>query len=121
MGKKPTRYFSSLQEAHVASLLGGKTTPNSGATPFFKGDVVAGDFLIECKAVTSERDSFSVKRGWIEALESERVGMRKPHCALAFQFAPQKSGSPANRNYFVVDEGTFAMLLGLYAKDGGSR
>ncbi len=30
---KPTRYFSSKQEKTVAKAIGGKTTPNSGATP----------------------------------------------------------------------------------------
>lgn len=114
MGKKTTRYFSSLQEEHIASLLNGKTTPNSGATPFFKGDVVAGDFLIECKTTSTSKGSFSIKEDWIEALESERIGMRKTYSALAFQFSPQDSGKPFNRNYFVMDEDTFLMLFNAY-------
>ena len=32
MNKNSTRYFSTKQEKHVAKKLGGKRTPNSGAT-----------------------------------------------------------------------------------------
>ena len=37
--KKPTRYYSKKQEDQVAKSLGGKTTKNSGATLFQKGDL----------------------------------------------------------------------------------
>lgn len=33
MNKSATRYFSNKQEKHIAKELGGKQTPNSGATP----------------------------------------------------------------------------------------
>lgn len=119
MGNRPTRYFSTTQEQAVAKALGGKTTPNSGATPFFKGDVVAGDFLIECKTTTVCKESFSIKREWLDAVNRERIEMRKGYCALAFQFAPQGTFSSigADNNYYVVDEYTFmAMKAALEAQ-----
>lgn len=121
MGKKPTRYFSSLQEEHIARMLDGKCQPNSGATPFFKGDVVAGDFLVECKTTTVCKESFSIKEEWLSGLNGERIQMRKPYCALAFQFAPQDSMKPFNKNYFVVDEDTFLALYNAYAAIRESR
>ena len=37
----PTRHFSKLQEDTVAKAIGGKRTPNSGATPWSKSDVLS--------------------------------------------------------------------------------
>lgn len=37
---QPTRYYSKKQEDAVAKNLNGKRTPNSGATPFVKGDYI---------------------------------------------------------------------------------
>lgn len=111
MNNKPTRYYSTTQEKHVASLLGGRVQPNSGATPFFKGDVVARDFLVECKTTTTCKESFSIKKEWLEGVNLERIELRKGYCALAFQFAPQELGQPHANNYFVVDEYTFRKML----------
>lgn len=117
--KKPTRYYSSKQEEHVARLLGGKTQPNSGATPFFKGDVIAKGFVVECKTSTSVKESFSIKREWLEGVDKERMEMRQPFCALAFQFCPQDMGEPFNRNWYVVDEYTFQLMLESLVKEHG--
>ena len=56
-----TRYYSQKQESNVAKLVDGKQTPNSGATPFIKGDVTTKDFIIECKTTMTNKDSYSVK------------------------------------------------------------
>lgn len=37
---KPTKYYSELQEKHVAKALDGKKVPASGAAKFVAGDVV---------------------------------------------------------------------------------
>lgn len=102
---KPTRYFSSHQEDKVAKLLGGRTQPNSGATPFFKGDVIAKDFVIECKTTTKLQRSFSIKWEWLADTETERIQMRKGYCALAFSFCEK------GKNFFVVDEDTFRKMF----------
>ena len=102
---KPTRFYSSAQEEAVAKLLGGHTQPNSGATPFFKGDVIAKDFVVECKTTTTPKKSFSIKKEWLEGVNTERIELRKGYCALAFQYAPE------GVNYFVVDEYTFVKMF----------
>ena len=72
---KPTRYFSKSQERRVARQLDGKRQPNSGATPFYKGDVVTQDFLIECKTKTTDCKSFTVKEDWLLKNEEEAFAM----------------------------------------------
>ena len=47
-----TRDYSSKQEKAVANYLDAKLTPNSGATPFKKGDMITEDSIIECKTKT---------------------------------------------------------------------
>ena len=81
-----TRKFSYKQEKKVAKQLGGRVQPNSGATPFLKGDVISDNWLIECKTQLTSKNSMSIKREWLEKLEEERLAMRKPNMALAFNF-----------------------------------
>ena len=68
---KPTRYYSKQQEKKVAKYVGGKRQPNSGATPFYKGDVITDEFLIECKTKTKDCKSFTVKEDWLLKNEEE--------------------------------------------------
>ena len=102
---KPTRFYSNKQEKKVAKALGGKQQSNSGATPFYKGDVTTNDWLIECKTATSEKSSFSIKREWLEKNREEAFAMGKSYNALAFDF-----GDNGN-TYYVVDQKTFKTLL----------
>jgi len=100
-----TRKFSKRQENFVAKKLNGKVQPNSGATPFCKGDVVTDNWLIECKTSTKSTKSMSIKKEWLDKLEEERFAMRKSNMALAFNFGPEES------IYYVVNEKTFKQLL----------
>ena len=102
--RKPTRAFSKRQESGVAKALGGSRTPNSGATPWIKGDVIAGDFLIECKTKTKPSESIAVHKEWLEKNSAEALMMGKRYSAVAIQFGP------GERNYFVIDEELFAIL-----------
>ena len=104
--KNCTRYFSSRQEKHVAKAVGGKVTANSGATPFSKGDVSNNTWLIECKTCMSERQSFSIKREWLDKNEEECFAMGKEHSALCFNF-----GEPHNvKNFYIINEDEFRRL-----------
>lgn len=106
MAKKgTTRYYSSKQEEYIAKLLGGRTTPNSGAAHHVGGDVLAGDWLIECKTTTRPKESFSIKKDWITKNERERRDLQKPYSAICFQF--EEDGE----NYFIVNEKIFKELL----------
>lgn len=102
--KEATRYFSSKQEQYVANLLGGRTVSGSGSPHFCGGDVIADDWLIECKTSMKPKESFSIKKEWIEKNERERMDLQIPYSALVFQF--EEDGT----NYFVLDEKTFRKM-----------
>ena len=84
MSKYSTRYFSSQQEKQVAKAVGGRKVANSGATAFNKGDVTTNNFLLECKTCTTEKQSFSIKRDWLDKNREEAFAMNKMYNALAF-------------------------------------
>ena len=107
MRPRPTRYYSKRQENKVAKEIGGNRTANSGATAFQKGDVVLDDWLIECKTATSEKQSFSIKRDWLEKNREEAFAMRKTYNALCFDY-----GDGGSR-YYVIDEKTFKEIMEL--------
>lgn len=98
---KPTRHYSKKQEKSVAKAIGGRTTPNSGATPFSKGDVTADNWLIECKTCVKDQKTFSMHEEWFDKNQSEAIFMHKEYSAVVFSFGPDKP------NYYCVDEQTF--------------
>ena len=101
-----TRRYSKAQESRVAKNLKGKRQSNSGATPFFKGDVVTEHFCIECKTSMTEKKSTSIKREWIEGIKEEAFAMGKPHLALAFNYG----GLDNPENFYIIDERLFNQL-----------
>jgi len=101
---KPTRYYSKQQEKKVAKYVGGKRQPNSGATPFYKGDVITDEFLIECKTKTTDCKSFTIKEDWLLKNEEEAFAMNRDS-ALCFDFGPS-----ANKRYYIVSERLFDLL-----------
>jgi hypothetical protein len=111
---KPTRFYSSKQEKYVAKEIGGKTTANSGATPFQKGDIVHEQFLIECKTKTSPSSSISIKKEWLDKLKEEARFMGKEFSTLIFNFEPN------GENYAILPLQTFNIFLELLkeAQDG---
>ena len=104
MDKKPTRYYSRKQEERTAKNLGGKPTPNSGAPAFCGGDVKLNDFLIECKTMTSEKQSMSIKKEWLIKNEEEAFAQHKRFSALAFDFG-------GDENYYIINEKTFKYFI----------
>lgn len=84
-----TRYYSAKQETEVSRYLNGYLTPNSGATPFKKGDILLDDTIIECKTKTRPTVSFAVKKEWLLEVQKEAVQMGKPYWALIFDFGSQ--------------------------------
>lgn len=104
---KPTRFYSNRQEKKVAKAIGGRQTANSGATKFAKGDVNTDLFLIECKTCMTDKKSFSIKEDWLIKNKEEAFDMGKSYNALVFNFGPN------SQNYYVLDEYTFKIMLGL--------
>jgi hypothetical protein len=103
----PTRHFSRRQEEAVAKATGGKRTPNSGATDFGgKSDVdIANLFNIECKTKTSNSESISIKKEWINKNKREALFDGNPYSAIAFNFGPD------SENYYIIDEYLFLELI----------
>ena len=87
--KKPTRHYSSMQEKSVASAIGGRKTPNSGATPNVKGDVLTKDWIVECKTCEKSQKSFTMKKEWFEKNKAEGMFMDKNYSAVVFNFGPR--------------------------------
>lgn len=103
--KQPTRYYSNKQEKRVAKEFGGKQTSNSGATPFQKSDVLLDDWNIECKTKTSDSETISIKKEWLEKNNKEGLFMGKKYSALMFNFGPSDK-----ENYVIIDERLFKEL-----------
>ena len=105
--KEPTRSFSKKQEDYVAKKFSGARVKNSGATAFAKGDVNLDKqgFLIECKTKTTPSESISIRKDWLEKNVREALFMGKPYSALAFNFGPNE------KNYYIIDEELFELLL----------
>lgn len=107
---RPTRFYSDRQEKHIAKVTDGKQIANSGATPFSKGDIRTEQFLIEAKTCVSEKQSFSIKKEWLEKNEEERFAMGKDYSALAFNFGDDV-------NYYIISEKLFVKLLNLLKEE----
>lgn len=109
---RPTRFYSNKQEKTVAKAVGGKQTANSGATAFYKGDVVIpSTMLIECKTATKEQKSFTIQKEWIKKNREEAFETGLPHSALAFDFGDQKE------QYYVIDLKLFNKLVTLLKEE----
>ena len=108
-----TRKYSKAQEDRVAKSVQGKRQANSGATPFFKGDVKTDLFCIECKTATTEKASMSIKREWIDKLKEETFAMGRRFWSLVFNFG----GLHNSENFYIIDEGTFRKLQDLLRKE----
>lgn len=117
--KISTRFFSSQQEKKVADIIGGKPTPNSGATKYQKGDIAKSadysdpenyaaqeSWLIEAKTSMTPKQSFSIKKQWLETLKEEAFQAGKMNYALAFSYGPKQE------NYYILTEDKFKQLFG---------
>ena len=106
--KNCTRAFSDKQEKDVCNLLNAQQQSNSGAGKFNKGDVVQieANMLIECKTATANKESFSIKKEWIEKNKNEGFSKRLPNHAIAFNFGPD-----SKENYFVINSRLMQFLV----------
>ena len=109
---KTTREASTLQEKKIAKALGGRRTPNSGATKFYKGDVViSSEWLIEAKTAMQPKKSFSIKKEWLTKMKEEQFGTGKSYSSLCFDFGDEKE------RYYIVDENTFKVIIDLLKEE----
>lgn len=101
-----TRYFSNIQEKHIAKVTGGRVQSNSGGTKFGGGDVHTDKFFIEAKTSTKEQTSFTIKKEWITKMREQAYEQGKECCALAFTFNPDKQ-----ENFYIISEKEFLEYL----------
>ena len=104
MRKDSTRYVSNKHEKQTAKELGGKVQISSGSSPFFKGDVVLQNCLVECKTCMTPKKSFSIKLEWLDKIREQCIQMRKRFPILAFNFGE-------GENYYIIDETTMKKFV----------
>lgn len=92
-------------EKKTAKRLGAKLTPASGAMPTIKGDMHAGDFLVESKS--TKHASMSLEYSWLVKISSEAFNERK-HPAVSLTFVEDAQGTPRfNGRWVLVPESLF--------------
>jgi hypothetical protein len=110
MRNRPTRFYSKRQEKSVAKAVSGKTTANSGATAFSKGDVRSDLFLFECKTKVTPSKSMTVHKEWIDKIAEESFAMNKPYSALVIDFGD-------GDNFYIINEKLFKYCKKLIEED----
>lgn len=95
--KPSTRKKSSQQEKRIAKAMGGKQVIGSGATPFLKGDVIAGQLFIEAKTKMEPSKSITVKKDWVDKAKAQALSTRKSDYAIAISF-----GEP--KEYYIIED-----------------
>lgn len=103
-----TRECASIQERRIAAKLGGMANSSSGSGKFNKSDVSlkGADILIECKTAVSPKESFSIKKDWIEKLKQETYSMGYSNGVLAFNFFYED-----RQDYYVIDDKLMRFLV----------
>lgn len=106
--KDSTRYYSNKQEEYVSKLLSCYRQSNSGAGNFNKGDLINKDasLLVECKTNKTNKDSFSIKKGWLDKNKEETFSQGLDNHCLAFNF-----NNEGKENYFIINEKLMQFLV----------
>jgi len=79
-----------LEEKTAKDFAGGKTTINSGATPFWKCDVSADNFLIEHKYTEHYTKGFTIKKKYYQSIVEEAFKLGKlPMMVIEFTGKPE--------------------------------
>lgn len=70
------------------------------------GDVVTDDWLFEAKTCMTEKQSFNIKKEWLDKLRQEAFAMNKEFFALVFNFSITNG-----ENFYILNEKTFKQIL----------
>lgn len=105
--KDSTRFYSDHHEKSICNALGATQQSNSGAGHFRKGDVIHNEasLLIEAKTTMTQKQSFSIKKEWIEKNKQEAFQIRKSNSCICFNFGPEEE------NYYVINEKLMKFLV----------
>lgn len=99
-----SKKVSIAQEDRISKIFNGKRTSQSGGGKWRKGDVLAEDFLVECKTTLTAKNSYSVSKSVLEKADEERRQMGKQFYALAFTFG-------GDEDFFVLNAKAMRYLL----------
>lgn len=105
MSKNLGKDYSDKQEKQIAKMVGGRTQSNSGGTKFGGGDVHTSNILIEAKTLTKPKDTFTIRKEWLDKAREQAFEQNKVWSALAFRFDPD------GPDYFVVSKHLFSILV----------
>jgi hypothetical protein len=75
---------------------------------FVNGDIKTEKWLMECKTCMTQKQSFNIKKEWLDKLKQESFAMNKEFYALVFNF-----GIENEENYYVLSEKIFIQILSL--------
>jgi hypothetical protein len=117
--RNSTRYYSEKHENSVCEALDGTRQANSGAARFSVGDVrvKAGRYnlLIECKTCMEDKESFSIKKEWIDKMSVEARSAGYDLTSLCFNFGPSQSHSS---NLYIINEEMMKFLVAKLDDEG---
>lgn len=97
------------QEHRVARAVRGRRQRGSGASMYAKGDVVAPQFLLECKRTVHA--SLSIKKAWLDKIAAEAAAAGKEP-ALAIEIAGGTDDAHGERDWVCVPLRIFRKLTG---------
>lgn len=110
--KESTRFYSERHENSVCEAIGGYRQPNSGAAKFSVGDVIVkagkAKILVECKTSMSDKESFSIKKEWVDKNKKELRMAGYDLSAICFNFGPSVTHS---KNLYIINESLMAYLV----------
>lgn len=103
-----TRECAAVQERRIAAKFAGIANNSSGSGRFNKSDVMLQntDMLIECKTCVKPKESFSIKKEWIEKLKQECYSMGVSNGVIAFNF-----NYDDYKDYYVIDDKLMRFLV----------
>lgn len=106
--KLTTRDCSRVQENRVAWKFDGIVNSNSGAGRFEKSDVRVDEasLSLECKTTMTPKDSFTIKKEWLEKHQQEAWSNRLANSVIVFNFDYQDS-----HDYYVIDDKLMTFLV----------
>lgn len=95
-------------ERNLSKRVGGRVTIASGALDFQKGDIHAGDFLIESKS--TEKESFSLPLNYLCKIKAESLSDNK--CpALAINFTTSNGNLRSMGSWVLIEEHEFKQYM----------
>lgn len=98
------------QEKRLARDFKGKVTPGSGNQDHSKGDVKMELALLEAKS--TEKNSISLKKEWLEKIDDEAVGEGLRIPALGITFTNVKPGT--EKDWIILPKWAVQLMMNHY-------